>query len=164
MLGTLIDAATAAYAGAGAWQGRKRKLSGELSRLVGVGIAFLLGCGAFETLTAFTSRGDDGSSVGGLGFIGAFIGGLIGVRMIKRTLARKGRTASHQWLDGKISERTDRTYGMVAGGARYLILSVVVVSMAYLVPLKGLHEELFTHSFIGKAVGSFVLSAEDEFP
>ena len=73
MLGTLINVATAAYAGAGAWQGRKRKLSGELSRLVGV-------------------------------------------------------------------------------------------SMVYLIPLKGVHDELFAHSFIGKAVDSFVLNAEEESP
>ncbi len=154
MIGLFVDVLSAAGVVTGAVRGRSRKLCGELSRLAEIGVAFLIGCGAFQWVGAALSNltSMSGESSGAAGFVLTFFGSWFGYRMIRRVVAKKGRHLLRDWLDSKISEPVDRVGGAVAGGVMAGVLAMVGVGAAYLVPSDALEKRLSEDSFVGKAV------------
>lgn len=126
----LADVAVAGYLGWGVFKGRRRGLSVELPRLVGVALAFVTGAGLFRWSARIFGEMDKlvGQITGALGWAGCLVGSYYGVRWFRERMGR--------WITSLYAKETvQKRAGMAAGFLRTFFISSMVVLILLHTPL-----------------------------
>ncbi|MDI6774615.1 MAG: CvpA family protein [Verrucomicrobiota bacterium] len=138
--------------------GFSRRLSGELTCLISVVAAFVVGLFLCRPLTdwflALERLGPQPARV--LAFLAALV--VAGVLMI---LARLGLARAIRVV---FSEQADRLLGALAGLVRSLVLIAVIFIVANLVPSEFLNRQFGEASAIGRVVRKFMPAIEEKLP
>lgn len=143
---SFVDYAAIAALIAGAAQGLRRGLSGELAHVFGLLAAFLLSLWFWEPFVSWTESHTrlGWQSARAVAFLSLLFGGLIFLMMLRHVLKKI--------ISVVVKDEADRTGGLIAG----IVRSVVVITIFFLVmnlwPNKYLNRKFGEESLIGRTI------------
>jgi uncharacterized membrane protein required for colicin V production len=153
----LVDLAVILYVLYGVWMGRRRGMARETAWAIGWAVSLLTGSGIYR----WTARGlDQVGQASGLTYgIFGFVAVLVGAYLLVLRLRWRIRTQLEKRLP---DPHLQKTGGMIAGGARTLLLSSFLILFIMLLPIGFLRDPFQKGSFIGRILNRIILPVYQE--